>query len=270
MPLKFTVLLPVYVKNEPLEFKRSLKSIINQSLKPNELIILVDGPIKKEIESHIKLQKKKFSFIKVLSFKKNKGLGVVLNIGLKKSKFDYIARCDSDDISNINRFKKQILHLSKNQDIDVLGSNVIEKRFKNFNKVRKVSYSDSEIKKKILFKNPINHPSVIFKKKVILKCGGYEKMDFFEDYYLWFKVMNGGYKFCNLQENLVEMKVDENFYKRRLGFTYYRYYYFFLKKLFKKKYINFFVLVLNLMIRIPIIFITKNQLKFLYNIFLRA
>lgn len=267
--LKFTVLLPVYIKNKPLEFKKSLKSITNQSLKPNELIILIDGPILKEIENYIKFQKKKFHFIRVLKFKKNRGLGIVLNIGVKKSKFDYIARCDSDDISYKNRFKKQFLFLLKNQDIDVLGSNVLEKNSENVTKIRRVSKMDSEIKKKILFRNPINHPSVIFKKKVIIKCGNYEKIEFFEDYYLWFKVMNGGYKFYNLQENLVEMKVDENFYKRRSGILYYNNYYSFLKRLFDKKYINFFVFLINLIFRIPIVFLSRNQLKILYNTLLR-
>ena len=267
--LKFTVLLPVYIKNELPEFKRSLKSITDQSLKPNELIILIDGPIKKEIENHIKLQKKKFKFIKILKFKKNRGLGVVLNIGIKKSKFNYIARCDSDDISNINRFKKQFLFLLKNKDIDVLGSNVEEKNIENCTRIRKVSLNDFEIKKDILFRNPLNHPSVVFKKKVILKCGGYEKIDFFEDYYLWFKISKKNYKFHNLQESLVQMKVDQHFYKRRLGFNYYKSYFFFLSKLYKKKYIKIFYLITNLIIRLPIIFISTSQLKFLYNIFLR-
>ena len=266
---KFSAILPIYKGVNFHTFKKPFESIINQTLKPNELLVIFDGPIKNNIRKLIEEYQGKYNFIKIINFPSNRGLGYVLNRAVKLCKNKYIARCDADDISIPNRFKIQINYLNKNHKIDVLGSNITEHENDNFFSLKKVEQYDDKIKQKINFRNPINHSSVIFKRNTILQCGNYEDVIFFEDYYLWFKVFKSNGNFYNLQENLVTMKVDNQFYKRRSGFKYYLFYLNFLKKLKYKKYIGIFVFLSNCFMRILIILMPVNFVKYFYKFILR-
>ena len=123
---KFSAILPIYRGVNFHTFKKPFESIINQTLKPNELLIIFDGPIKNNIRKLIEEYQGKYNFIKIINFPSNRGLGYVLNRAVKLCKNKYIARCDADDISIPDRFKIQINYLNKNHKIDVLGSNIIE------------------------------------------------------------------------------------------------------------------------------------------------
>ena len=105
---KFSAILPIYKGVNFHTFKKPFESIINQTLKPNELLVIFDGPVKNNIRELIKEYQGKYNFIKIINFSSNRGLGYVLNRAVKLCKNKYIARCDADDISKPNRFKKQI------------------------------------------------------------------------------------------------------------------------------------------------------------------
>tara|TARA_B100000029_G_C17567426_1_gene955519 strand:- start:745 stop:1581 length:837 start_codon:yes stop_codon:yes gene_type:complete len=266
---KFSAILPIYKKVDFKIFKKSLESIVNQSLLPNELLIIFDGPIKASIKIFLKKKIKKYKFIKIINFPTNNGLGYILQRAVKLCKYEYIARCDSDDISKLNRFKIQMDFLVKNKKIDVLGSNIIELEKNKFFSLKKVSKNDSQIKKIINFKNPINHSSVIFRKSTIMKCGNYENVNFFEDYYLWFKVYRSNGVFCNLENILVMMKVDDDFFRRRSGFKYYKMYFNFLKKLKINGYIGSSLFLINCILRFFIVLLPIKFMKKFYKTFLR-
>ncbi len=267
--LKFSVILPIYINVNSRLFIKSFNSILNQSLKPNEIIIIFDGPVKKKITKFLNLKKKKLSSIRFIFFKKNYGLGHVLNYAVKKCKYEYVARCDADDISRKDRFEKQINYMKRHPEIDVLGSNIYEiynnKIFSK--KIMKMNHKD--IKKQLVFRNPLNHSSIIFKKKKLIKSGNYKQMFYFEDYYLWFRMIKKGFKFNNLPNFLISMNVDENFYARRKGLEYYKFYLKFLKTLYLENHINIFRLLYCALIRSPIIIINRNILKIIYQKFLR-
>ena len=178
-------------------------------------------------------------------------------------------RCDSDDVSLKNRFEDQIDFLKKNKEIDVLGSNIIEINDKQDFSIKKLPEKNNDLKKYSLFRNPINHSSVIFKKNKIINSGNYIDMPYFEDYYLWLRVLNSGGKFHNIQKNLVLMGVDNNYYNRRSGFKYFIKYFKFLNKIRKDKIISYFIYILNLMLRIHIVYLPRNIIKKVYNILLR-
>lgn len=267
--LKFSVILPIYIKVDFYTFQKSFNSIINQTLKPDEILIIFDGPIKKKIDIFLKIQKKKYSFIRIINFKKNYGLGHVLNYAVKKCNYEYIARCDADDISKKNRFKKQIKFLIRYPKVDVLGTNIIELFNNKFYSKKKMPCNHDNIIKQLNFRNPINHSSVIFKKKKLVQSGNYKEMFYFEDYYMWFRMVKKGCYFKNMSEYLVYMNVDENFYNRRTGLKYFKYYLVFLKRLYKEKNINILIFFLCLLIRSPIILINKNFLKYIYQKVLR-
>ena len=185
-------------------------------------------------------------------------MGKVLKKVIKQTKYEIIIRADSDDVNKKSRFKNLIDFFKKNPDIHVVSSLIKEKSDKEYF-VKQMPLSHNEIIKIKNFKNPINHPAVAFKKKAVLKSGGYEEVPFFEDYFLWLKMINKNFKFNNLNKVLVESKIDQNFYMRRSGFKYFKNYLFFLNKIYSKNYINKFEYLINFLIRL-FIYILPLQL----------
>ena len=111
--MKFSVLISVYNKERPDFLEKSLKSIWDeQTLKPNEIVLVKDGVLTKELDEIIN----KFSIdspLKIIPLSKNMGLGFALNEGLKYCSYEYVARMDSDDIAKPKRFEKQLMILKK-------------------------------------------------------------------------------------------------------------------------------------------------------------
>ena len=263
--MKFTCIYPIYFKSDVLDVKKSFKTILNQSLKANEILVVYDGPINKNIVLFFE-SLKKYKEIKIIKFKKNLGLGFVLKKVIKQVKYDIIVRADSDDLNKKNRFKTLINFLKKNPKIDVVGS-FIEEIYKKNRYVKQLPLKNSHIKKMMIYKNPINHPSVAFKKKIILKYGGYENIPFFEDYYLWFKLISNKIKFQNIRKVLVSTNIDNEFYRRRSGFKYFKNYFNFLKKIYLQKYIKTHQFLINLAIRLLIYNMPKLLIKLFYKYF---
>ena len=264
--MKFSCVYPLYYGSKISEVKASFKSILNQTLKANEILIVFDGPVSIEIYNFIKKFKKRN--IRIIKFKKNLGLGKILRKVIKLAKYEIIVRADADDINKKKRFQYLINYFEKNSSIHVVSSHVKEIH-KNKKLIKKLPLNHSDIIKIKNFKNPINHPAVAFKKKAVLKCGGYENLPFFEDYFLWLKMIDKNYKFHNLDKTLVISKIEDDFYTRRSGIKYLRHYLFFLNKIKSKKYINTVEYIINFLLRtliyiLPKMFITSFY-KYLNN-----
>ena len=120
--MKFSVLISVYYKEKPEFLRGSLKSIIKQTLLPDEIVLVEDGQLTQPLYEVINDFKQEFKCTKVVCLKENAGLGVALNEGLKHCTYDVVARMDSDDECYPIRFEKQINYLKENPDIDVVGS----------------------------------------------------------------------------------------------------------------------------------------------------
>jgi glycosyltransferase involved in cell wall biosynthesis len=253
--VNFSVLISVYNKENASKFHTALESIFNQSLLPNEVVIVEDGPLSPDLYSVIKKFKNSNSKINLICvpLKKNVGLGSALNEGLKHCKFEWIARMDSDDISLKNRFKKTVDFIySSNFKFDVVGSDIIEFDDDSGEDlcVRKVKKSHIQIKYDIRNRNPMNHVSVFFNKKSVINSGGYKSFLYFEDYFLWARMLLKGYKFQNINCSLVRVRAGKNMISRRRG-------YFYSKQEFL---MQKFLLVNNL----------SSTLKFIQNIFIRV
>ena len=221
--MEFSVLMSVYYKEKSKYLKESIHSLLEQTIIPNEILIVKDGKLTDELEEVLNSFKLKnsnlFNFVEL---EQNQGLGVALNVGLKKCKYNLVARMDSDDICEKDRFEKQINIFKKNANIDIVGTNVIEftEDMKKIISSKSVPESDIEIKKFLKKRNPINHMSVMYKKDKVVNVNSYEKCPYFEDYYLWCKLARNGANFYNIQENLVKVRGGTNMYKRRGGKEY--------------------------------------------------
>lgn len=270
--MKFSVLMSVYIKEKPSYLKSALNSVFNQSLKPTEVVLVQDGPLTNDLENIIEEFKLKYKEkFKVVKLSQNVGLGKALNEGLKRCKYEYVARMDTDDICYKNRFKKQIEYLEKHKDIAVLGTNVVEydENMKNRLSDKNVPSNYEDIKKYIKKRNPFNHMSVIFKKSVIEEVGGYKHCVLFEDYYLWCRVFAKGYKLENIKEQLVKVRGGQDMVVRRGGFKYAKNILDFQKKILELGIINHFEFLKNIIIRIPIAIIPASFRRIIYQNLLR-
>ena len=207
----------VYHKCEPEWLEESLSSLINQSVDLDEIILVVDGPINSELEFSIN---KFFKKITVLKKKKNEGLAKALNYGISKSSSNYILRYDTDDINSLDRVKVQLDILKRNPKLDILGSWV--KEFGESNLIRKSPLSNDEIYSYLKFRVAMNHPTVIFKKKVWQEIDGYPTNVFPEDYIFWLKAKKKNFIFENTSNCLVFMRTDIDFLERRRGYNYFK------------------------------------------------
>ena len=243
MKMKYSVLMTVYYKENPIFLKKSLNSMINQTIKPDEIVLMCDGPLNNELDDVIdELDKNNKGLFNIIRIKENKGLGNALRLGVENCKNDLIARMDSDDIARKDRCEKQLKIFETMKDISIVGSNVSEftENEEIIDSVRKVPELNDEIIKFSKYRNPFNHPSVMYKKQDVLDCGNYRDVRYMQDYYLWIDMLSNGKKGYNIQDNLVNMRAGNNLFKRRSGKEYYK----IQKNLFKimkeKKYISSF------------------------------
>jgi glycosyltransferase involved in cell wall biosynthesis len=266
-----TTLLPVHKSTKYIDFIKSINSITyNQSFVPKEIIILIDGPTDQRIPEYIKHLNKSFQFSKfiVIKFALNRGLGVVLNAGIMRAKYDLILRCDSDDISLKDRVKNLYNIYLKNKNISLIDSAMLEQ----IGKKNYIRYFDKNKKNILIFskiRNLINHPSVLIKKKDVIKAGNYKHLPFFEDYYLWVRMLKLGCRFYGTSQILVKTTVEPSFYARRTGRKYLHYYSHFLSRCLKIGFINKFELNILYFLRYFIILSNKKFISFFYRVFLR-
>lgn len=210
----------VYKSEKPDYLFKSLSSMINQSIPPNEIVIVKDGPLTKELDEIIEeLRDERFI---IVTLKENVGLGRALNIGLKECSNELIARMDSDDFSVVNRCEEQLNYLNFNPHVAILGTDVIEfedtPKYKEY--LKSLPHTFEEIKKFSIKRNPVCHPSVMFRKDKVLKVGGYKDCLLFEDYYLWIRALQSGEVIENVNKPLVYMRAGIEMYARRGGVKY--------------------------------------------------
>lgn len=213
---EFTVIMPVY--NGATSIEESLDSIINQTLKPTEIIIINDGSTDNTlaiIQNYILKKKIK---IKIISNSENRGLCFSLNLGINKAKYNWIARMDVDDISLPGRFEKQFKYIIKHQ-LDVCGTFIAPFSVDYKKKLTIETYPTEHLAiiNSLLFSCPLAHPSIIYNKKKLGKSPydvHYEKL---EDYALWIEcAINKNVKFGNIPEPLIFYRVSETQYSKSL------------------------------------------------------
>lgn len=264
--IKFSVLMSVYKNDKSEDVKDAIDSLLNQTLLPNQIVILEDGKVSKKLDDLLENYSKKHKIIEIYKREQNLGLGLTLNEGLNYCKYDYVARMDADDYSYPNRFEEEIRYLESHPDIDVVGCN-IDEYDENLSKklaVRVVPEFDKKIKKYMKKRNGVNHVTVIYKKQSVLNAGSYEDCLYFEDYYLWCKMIKNGCKFYNIQESLMKIRAGFDMAKRRGGLSYSKYIINFENKIYKIGIINKFEYIFNLFIRLSVANIPNSFRTILY------
>lgn len=217
MKNEFTVLMPVYCKECPRRLKKALDSIFTNSVLPNEVLVVCDGPLGTDLEvvlSHFS----NHAQIRIERLNSPVGLIKALNYGIEKATYELIARCDSDDINEKNRFENNIDLI--NQGFDVVGGQIVEiDENLNFLPAKTVPVRQMEILHYMAHRNPFNHMTVMFKASVVKEVGGYPEIFAKEDYALWMKLAAKRIRMANSPEILVQAFTGSTFYKRRGNLT---------------------------------------------------
>lgn len=210
--MRFSVLMSVYAKENPIYLEQSLFSIWNQQLlKPDQIVLVKDGALTYDLELVIK----KFNainggLITQVDLKLNVGLAAALNEGLKFCSSELVARMDADDIALPNRFSQQVSFIQANPDV-VAFSGAVEEFDKNSNlsTIRFLPLHHNQLINFAKLRSPLSHPAVMFRKSAVLEVGGYPPFRNAQDYALWTLLIVKGYKLANLPDVLVKMRAGD-------------------------------------------------------------
>ena len=218
-----SIIMSTYKEEETL-LRESIESILNQTFKDFEFIIILDYPDnnlhKKIIEEYSKIDNRIRFFVN----ENNLGLTGSLNRGLSLAKGEYIARMDADDISLPNRLEKQIEYLNKYSH-DLIGgiTQMIDEEGNSIYSIQKVPTDFNKIKKALRYGQCIAHPTWLGKKEVFDCLNGYRNIPLCEDFDFTLRAVLNGFKISNLNETVLKYRMTKNSISRNNLYDQYLY-----------------------------------------------
>lgn len=269
---QFSVLLPVYNGAEKERFEAALTSVIDQTVPPDEIVIVKDGPLTDELNRVLRQVRDSVDdLIRVVSISRNVGLGRALNIGLEHCSYPIVARMDSDDVSKPDRFEQQLRYLTANPRTAVIGGYIGEAETESgsIDHVRTVPTDRERLEEMATTRCPLNHSTVMFRKEAVEDVGGYADMRSMQDYELWARMLSEGYVLANIPEILVTTDAGDDIYGRRGGIDYARTEIDLQRRFLEIGHVTPAQAAYNLAIRVPVRFLPNSVRKFLYHSLLR-
>ncbi len=239
----YSFLTSCYIKSKADEFVIAMDRMLNQTLPPEQIVIVCDGAVSEEVDTLInEYVQNNTNLFTIVRLEQNQGHGIAMHEGELYCRNEIICCMDMDDICVLDRCEKLIKYLDENPDIDLVGSNISEfiEDVDNIVGVREVPETHEDICKFMKMRCPFNHMSVAMRKSALEKAGGYKDCLLYEDYYLWVRMYLAGCKFHNIQENLIKARVGMEMYARRGGYKYYKSGRKLFKFMHKNKVINWF------------------------------
>lgn len=261
MAEKFSVLMSLYIKEKPEYFKACIESILTQTMLPDEIVIVKDGPVTEELDTILnEYISANPSLYTLVPLETNHGLGLALAEGILHCRNELVARMDTDDICRKDRFELQLVEFNKNPKLDVCGSHIVEFETDVGNIVaqRTVPLTDEDIKKYQKRRDGVNHMTVMYKKSKVLAAGNYQSCMLMEDTYLWVRMILVGATFMNIDDHLVYARIGKNMYERRGGYTYYKKYKMGRKKVRETGYIGLFDYYYTLLVQLVVALIPNK------------
>lgn len=267
---RFTVVMSVYHADCPILFQKAVDSVLNQTLKPTEVIIVADGPVGDKIEK-VLIGLSSESTIKIIRCTKNGGLAVSRKVAIAEASTEYVAVMDSDDICVRNRFEIQMAVLSDGKT-DVVGGWVEEfqERPGDIGLIRKVPLSPDEIWSYGKWRSPCNHVTLMFKKESYDLIGGYSNALACEDWEMLSRMLVGGLNIYNVPNILVHCRGGTSMVARRrtsreiLGAS--RSFW----QMYKNRYFSLVHVFAHILVRVILRVLPSNLTKFVYKNLLRV
>lgn len=220
----YSVCMSVYKNDNAAHFLTALRSMSRQTIPPDEIVLVVDGPIGELLEGTIAQFSKEYATLQVIRFAENRGHAAARQAGVDNANNELIAIMDSDDIAVPNRMEMQLTFMAQHPEIDVLGGQIEEFIGEPSNVVGKriVPTSSNDIKYYLRARCPMNLQTILCRKSAVLTVGGFQDWFCEEDYYLWIRLTLAGKQMANLGATLCYVRVGEEMYQRRGGWKYFK------------------------------------------------
>ena len=218
-PEQFSLLISTYGGDAPEFLRLAFESSVQQQTRPPAQVVMVqDGPVSEELAATIAdLAETSPVPVEHVALEHNAGLGPALDCGLAACAHEIVARMDADDVSRPDRFERQLPLVEAGADI--VGSGLFEFGTSLDDVVRRRTppVDPDEIRRVIRFRDPFNHPTVVYRRSAVLAAGGYTDMALMEDYLLFARMVEAGAEPANVAEPLVYYRVGAGAYARRGG-----------------------------------------------------
>jgi glycosyltransferase involved in cell wall biosynthesis len=214
-----SVLMSVYQKDKPQWLDEAIASIVNQTKRPDEIVLVQDGPLTSQLGAVVNQWVEKYpDLFKIVPLEKNNGLGPALMAGMENCSCEIVARMDADDLSTSDRFEKQFSFLARYPEIDLVSSRAgqFDTNPDQIIFERGAPSEHREIARMARFRNPIEHGTVMYRREKVLAAGGYHNIKGFEDYHLWVRMLLNGAQMACIPEVLYKFR-REDMYLRRGG-----------------------------------------------------
>ncbi|CAN5775833.1 glycosyltransferase [soil metagenome] len=215
----FSLLLSVWAGDDPEFFRQAWTStVVEQTRRPDEVVVVQDGPVEAELAAVLnELLARCPVPLQHIVLERNQGLGPALDQGIAACRHDVIARMDADDVSLPRRFEVQLPLIEAGADI--VGSALLEftHSIDEVVEVRLPPTDPGWIRSAARFRDPFNHPTVVYRRAAVQRAGGYQDLPLMEDYLLFARMLAAGARPANVAEPLVYYRVGAGAYARRGG-----------------------------------------------------
>lgn len=274
----YSVLMSVYGKENSVWFKKVAESMLNQTAPPDEFVLICDGPLTEELETAVEeLDRSYPGMFQILRLKENVGLGEALRQGILLCRNELVARMDSDDIACPDRCRQQLelfqkipeLAFSSGTIAEFFDERELESSETAALRLRTLPQSHEEIVSYAKKRNPMNHMAVMLKKSAVLQAGNYQSAEGLEDYDLWSRMLQLGFRAGNLKETLVWARIGNGMEQRRGGVKYAGRMARFQTLLLKRGFLSLPQYIINCCIRIPVSLLPGRIRAAVYGVCLR-
>lgn len=219
---EYSVLMSVYAKDKPEYLSAAISSMVEQTVPFRDMVIVCDGPLTEGLDTVLGNWKQDLGGRLILHrLSENGGLGPALAEGLGQCRCDVVARMDADDISRPDRCRI-LLEKMVADGLDLVGGAIEEFDHEpgDMGSVRTVPLEKKDIDAWLKRRNPFNHMSVMFDKRVVEKAGGYQPFLWMEDYWLWVRMIVKGCRCANVPNVVVDVRAGDGMYARRSNIAY--------------------------------------------------
>ena len=210
-------LIPIWGGSEAGAVRVALSSVAHQVLQPDQIVVVVDGPSAEALDEELQVWRNRFGErLTLITLPTRSGVALALNEGLARITTDWVARMDADDYSDPHRLSEQMAYVESHPEVDVVGSWLLDydEDCQRPDRVKMCPERHRAIVSMMWFRNPLNHPSVTFKRTAVETVGGYDA-DYGDDDHLWAKLWVSGAKYHNIPSCLVRRRRDKQLFKRR-------------------------------------------------------
>lgn len=214
-----SAVLPIHASAGVEELDAALASLRTQTVPLQEVVLVVDGAVGGGLRDVVSRDADR-GWVRLVELPVNGGPGVANQAGLEAARCAWVLKADADDLSEPDR-AAVLLGAAEEGCLDVVGSAMWEFDVDPArpSRIRRVPLTHAEIRARMRWNNPMNHPTVLYRRDLALRVGGYPSWRSMEDYALFMRLMVSGARFGNLPSPTVRFRADRAMRARRSGLT---------------------------------------------------